>query len=536
MHQFSFDFSDPTFDLSGWRVGLQVVTFENTYGLDPERTEVSADGGRKTVECNGLTSAGGQRKHTGRAWITASPSADGLELVAGTDAPEKVRCLKLVLRGLPAGTLFGRRWESGPTPLAGSVLRYPFDADAPLALHTPLVFLSDPSGGFIYFRSLDQRVRCKRFAFYPAHDGVTVELIHEEASHEMGNSAATPTWRVGRCSDAEAVVEEHLALLERATGLQPWESRLDVPAWAREIALVVSVHGMHWTGYVFNTYEDTLRTLAWVCERIDGRRVLAFLPGWEGRYYWQYGDYRPEPRLGGAKGFRTLAEGARRLGVALMPMFGANCANSGLPGFDRWGEPSRLRSAGGLVFQGNKPDWDTSRANDPGWQAWLNPGAPAWRERLLGQVSDLVAEYRLPAVFFDTHHFWENDPSYPVYEGLVALRDGLKERFPDLLVAGEGWYDALGAVTPISQVGATARWHQIFSRYCRTFGHLMWGDPSRGSTGVHEAGTTGFGQVPDERYWWPTVTIVDGTLEHAADKVEQVIEQARRYCQRYLEG
>jgi len=32
------------------------------------------------------------------------------------------------------------------------------------------------------------------------------------------------------------------------------------------------------------------------------------------------------------------------------------------------------------------------------------------------------------------------------------------------------------------------------------------------------------------------VTIVDGTLEHAADKVEQVIEQARRYCRHYLEG
>ena len=536
MHQFSFDFHDPIFDLNGWRVGLQVVTFENTYGLDPERTEVSSDGGRHTVECSRLTSAGGQRKHPGRAWITASPSADGLKLTAGTDAPEKVRCLKLLLCGLPASNLIGRRWESGPVPPAGTVLRYPFDPEAPLALHTPLVFLSDPSGGFIYFRSLDQQVRCKRFAFYPADDAVSVELIHEEAAHEMESSAVTPTWRVGRCPDAEAVVKEHLAQLERATGLQPWETRPDVPAWAREIALVVSVHGMHWTGHAFNTYEDMLRTLEWVCERIDGHRVLAFLPGWEGRYYWQYGDYRPEPRLGGAKGFRTLADGARRLGVALMPMFGANCANTRLPGFDRWGEPSRLRSAAGLVLHGNKPDWDTSRANDPGWQAWLNPGAPAWRQRLLGQVSDLVAEYRLPAVFFDTHHFWENDPRYPVYEGLVALRDGLKERFPDLLVAGEGWYDALGAVTPVSQVGATARWHQIFSRYCRTFGHLMWGDPSRSSTGVHEAGATGAGQVPDERHWWPTVTIVDGTLERAPEKVEQVIEQAKRYSRRYLEG
>jgi hypothetical protein len=40
--------------------------------------------------------------------------------------------------------------------------------------------------------------------------------------------------------------------------------------------------------------------------------------------------------------------------------------------------------------------------------------------------------------------------------------------------------------------------------------------------------------VPDAAHWWPTVTIVDGTLERAADKVEQVIEQARQYARRYL--
>jgi hypothetical protein len=291
---------------------------------------------------------------------------------------------------------------------------------------------------------------------------------------------------------------------------------------------------MHWTGYTFNTYSQTLSALEWICERIDGRRVLAFLPGWEGRYYWQYGDYRPEPLLGGNAGFRRLSEGARRLGVSLMPMFGANCANTGTRGFSRWGKPSVLRSASGLEFQGNRPDWDTSRAHDPGWQAWLNPGAPLWRERLLNQVSALVREYDLPAVFFDTHHIWDNDPHYPLYEGLHALRDELKGRFNDLLLAGEGWYDALGSITPVSQVGAPAQWEQVFSRYCRTFAHLMWGDPGRGSSGVHEAGHTGFGLVPDARHWWPTVTIVDGTLTAAPEKVEQVIEQAKRYARAYL--
>jgi hypothetical protein len=535
MHQFSFDFGDPIFDLAGYRLGLQVITFENTYALDPTQTRLLKEGDGWRLESKGLCSAGGQQKHPGRARLDVSRTADGLEIVASAEHSEKIRCLKLLLRDLPTGEVVGPRWQSAPVPFGGRVLRYPFDPEALLPLHTPLVFLSDPDGGFHYFRSRDERVRCKRFAFCPDADRLAVELIHEEAGHEMQGSVTTPPWRVGRCGNPEAVVEEHLEHLERAFGLEPWETRWDVPVWAREIALVVSIHGMHWTGYVFNSYEDTLRTLQWVCERIEGRRVLAFLPGWEGRYYWQYGDYRPEPRLGGAEGFRKLAEGARRLGVALMPMFGANCANTGLEGFERWGEPSRLRSAGGLELQGNKPDWDVSRAGDPGWQAWLNPGAPAWRERLLTQVSDLVETYRLQAAFFDTHNFWENDPNHPVYEGLVALRDALKQRFPDLLVVGEGWYDALGAVTPVSQTGDTRQWPQIFSRYCRTFAHLMTGDPSRASTGVHEAGTTGFVLMPEGRHWWPTVTIVDGTLDLAPEKVEQVIQQAHGYARRYLE-
>jgi hypothetical protein len=165
---------------------------------------------------------------------------------------------------------------------------------------------------------------------------------------------------------------------------------------------------------------------------------------------------------------------------------------------------------------------------------WLNPGAPLWRERLIRQIGGLMKEYGLPAAFLDTQHIWDNDPHYPLYEGLRSLRDGLKDRLPDMLLAGEGWYDALGAITPVSQVGAPAQWEQIFSRYCRTFAHLMWGDASRGSSGVHEAGYTSFGLVPDAQYWWPTVTIVDGTIRDAPEKVEQVIEQAKRYAKTYL--
>ena len=43
MQHFSFDFGDPVYELAGWKVGAQIITFENTYGLDPDLVRVEDD-------------------------------------------------------------------------------------------------------------------------------------------------------------------------------------------------------------------------------------------------------------------------------------------------------------------------------------------------------------------------------------------------------------------------------------------------------------------------------------------------------------
>jgi hypothetical protein len=526
MQQFSFDFNDPVFDIAGWRLSAQVITFENTYGL-PAAT-IERDGDATTVSAPSLTWAGGQRAADGTASIHTTPTHDGTEVIVEASMPRRIRCTKLIVSGLPDGELLGHRWARERVGRGGTVVYYPNTT------HTALIFLALEGGDYIYFESLDTRVREKRFAVMRRDDGVAIELIHEDAAHEMSGATRTPPWRIGRTRDPAAIARRHDAHMAAAFGIEPWATRADVPAWAREVSLVVALHGMHWSGRIFNTYDDMRAAIEHIAGRIEGRRALAFLPGWEGRYYWQYGDYRPEPTLGGADGFGRLAASARALGVHLMPMFGANCVNTGLPGYAEWGAPAEMRSPAGLVFQGNRPDWDVSRARDPGWQAWLNPGAPSWRARLVEQVSALVAAYELPAVFFDTHHVWINDPQYDLYGGLVALRDELKQRFPELLIAGEGWYDALGAITPMTQAGLPTAWPEGFAASNRHWLHLSAGDPSRGSTGVHELGYSPFQLAPDEQHIIPTLTIVDGTLARGADGVDQVIEQAKAYAKRWL--
>lgn len=529
MQTFSFDFRDPIFMLGQWQISVQAMTLENVYGLDPYRAILREDASGWSLTCDGLRWAGQQESAPGRVALTARRGpGQRLRIGLQASAPHRIRAAKLMLRGLPplsALDVFDEEISASP---AGLLETYPNRRQL------PLLFARRPDGVLIGLRSEDPHCRAKRFAIVqetmgPLAGTATIECIHEEDARWFDTSIDVPEWVIDIGVAVDAFRGEQLAYEEAALGLAPWEQRADVPAWAREIGLCVTLHGMHWTGAIFNTYDQMLAALRFVTDRIDGRRVLAYLPGWEGRYYWQYGDYRPEPRLGGAEGFARLCAGARERGVHLMPMFGANCANAWHPDFHTFGPSSYMKSATRNIFHGNQPDWDASRAHDTGWQAWLNPGAPAWQTELTRQILRLIDRYELDAVFLDTVEVWINDPDFNLREGYRQLVDRLRAGRPDLLVTGEDWWDGLLPIFPIFQ--RSARWRRVpewVGRYARIIGHICDGDPSRGSTGVFEAGHAAYQPLPDHPLYIPTVAFVDGTLDHAQPAIEAEIDRARQ--------
>ena len=62
-------------------------------------------------------------------------------------------------------------------------------------------------------------------------------------------------------------------------------------------------------------------------------------------------------------------------------------------------------------FHGNQLDWDISRAQHTGWQAWLNVGAPVWWRELKGQILDLVDRSALDATFLSCIEVCVNAPT-----------------------------------------------------------------------------------------------------------------------------
>ncbi len=529
MHLFSFDFRDPIFDVGAWKLSFQVVTLENVYGLDAAHLHVQDEGEAWQLDCSRLSFAGQQQPAPGfvRAHISRGPN-HRLRLQLEAEAPHPIRAVKILLRGLPPLAVLDLL-DQAPAQSSEQVLkRYPND------LRIPLIAARTVDGALIGARCDDPHPRAKRFAVYQERMGplagtFTLECIHEEDARQFDVHLHVPDWVIDHDIDLLAFRGEYLAFAERELGLVPWEQRTDFPTWTRDIQLILTLHGMHWSGYTFNTYRQMIDILRFVSQRIDGRHVLAYLPGWEGRYYWQYGDYRPDPLLGGEEGFARLCTEARSLGIRVMPMFGANCANAWFPNFHTFGPSSYMKSASRNVFLGNQPDWDISRAHDTGWQAWLNPGAPAWQRELTRQILGLVDRYQFDAVFLDTVEVWTNDPDFNLLEGYRQLVARLRDGRPELLVTGEDWWDGLLAIFPIFQ--QSGHWKQVpawAGRYVRLMGHICDSDPSRGSTGVFESGYSAYQRLPDDPMYLPTLAFVDGTLDRARAEVEAVIQLARQ--------
>jgi hypothetical protein len=61
----------------------------------------------------------------------------------------------------------------------------------------------------------------------------------------------------------------------------------------------VTLHGQHYTGFIFNTYAQQLEILRWIATQIPAHRTLVFLAAWDGRYYWDYPKYVAPARMGG---------------------------------------------------------------------------------------------------------------------------------------------------------------------------------------------------------------------------------------------
>jgi hypothetical protein len=520
----SYDSGEAWFDVGPWRLAFRVFTEENLYTPDPKRCRVCESPEGWDITADRFAWAGGQQSRDGEFVANVRRVQDGISWVVAAAMPARIKTLSALVRGAPRGEAMDARLTWTPLDASGALLAYP----APMKL--PVFALRHGPDDCTVLASEDEAVRGKAAAFIPEADGVLIEAHHYLDARAWGCRAASPAWRLTRCSDPGDALRRRMRIMEDRWGLRPWGERRDVPDWARRVCLVLNLHGAHWTGFVFNDYDRQLEILRHVCERIEGGRVLAFLAAWDGRYNYNWPRYEPDKALGGVQGFQRLIEGAHSLGVHVVPQFGATSANRAFL-------PPALYDCGFRDAYGNpwvKPlDWDMDRMPET-YRIMANIGHPGFRRFLVDKVCAVADRFGVDGAFLDINQMWHNDPNYSAVEGHLAFAEEMHARYDDFLVFGEGWYDGIMKAYPLAHQSHTMpQAHaEVFSRYCRMTYHLTHPAPGRGSTGVYEHGfLTPFTPDPDLDVI-PAVAFVEDTLARHADEVDRCIEVAKSYGRR----
>lgn len=540
LHNWCFKDKNPIFNFKNLKFSVQIFTDTNRYDLDANKCQIKENNNEFIVECLGLQWAGGQENANGSCNIKVTLKDEKYLIDVYATKDEYIKKVKVTLYEEKLGKVIARRRYDSDINERGTIYRYPNGWDD---LFTPLITIKNDEN-VRYYRSLDNIVRPKHFMIVKKDKNAVVEMIFEEDARNHNKKLTVPTWEVGNVNNVEEIFEIQRLFMEKSYNLKTWDKRDDVPEWARNISLVISLHGMHWSGYIFNTYKQMIEKLKWFANYIDPKDVLVYIPGFDGRYYYKYCDFSPDERMGGEEGLKELMNEAHKMGYHIMPMFMINGANPNLEGFEIWGVNSYYYTPNGFARGVGSCDWDTSRGYDLGCGVGLNPGAPLWQDRFVDEVIKQVSKFDFDAIFLDLAAIYVNDPRYSTHDGAINIINRIHEKFPQLLISTEGWYDALSIVFPFSQCAGENNsgemiyhdtpYAKFFDEYNRCFGHLCLGDLAGGKNGVFEWGFNAETNLPLRKGIVPTITVVDDTISLAGEKIKEVIKQANEYKNKFL--
>ena len=488
--KFSYDFPEPAVEWAGLRFSFRLHTFENTYGLDRDAIEVRRTPQGLELTCTQLVWAGGQRQLPGTCGSASAKDGDGVEWNAVAEMEQPIKSVVAIVRGVPRGKNLARADLNSSNPQDDEVLLgYPFGAGALFLergmarmLNTPLAVIQSGDAEFFYLSARCDSVRANRFYFQPGEKGYRVELVYEQAGWSKSPKLEGPAGAPAVPAAWRAHARPHFAHVEKAFQVPNWDERTDVAPWFREAALAVTLHGMHWTGYIFNDYAKMLRILAWVATRIPARNVIVLLPAWDGRFYWNYPLYKTDPRMGGDDGVSSaLLRRARKWASTSCPCSESIARTHHHPEFSQFAD-ARMAQIDGDAFDLNWVDWDNDRHME-GWSPYMNVGVDSWRNWLFARISDVIDRFGLDAYFLDIVGGWENNTKADSHEGTRRLVADLRAKYPHVMVFGEMHYDALLSFIPVFHVQRESAYRPAFTKYGRAFQHTSHPAPGRGSSG-----------------------------------------------------
>lgn len=493
MYTIAYPFGDTYVSFGGLEFAIRLSTQGNLYCPSAERVRISEEPGRIRLSADRLSAAGGQLTAEGKLELILEQGAlAGSVIVSGRGAHDTELCksILILVKGIHVDHIESDsdnmgRWEFRH-PAGTKTLVYP-GRDAMM----PLVFFNENVNGNSktwYALSKDAVVRKKGFAAYydAAEDARIISLAFEEDRRRWRHDIELPAWHVGESVSKDQIVEERCEDLEARFGLKPFRERSDL-AWIDDIKVVVNFHGEHFTGHIFNTFGEMEEQLQALCRQLPGKHILAFLPAWDGRYYYNYPEHEASERMGGNVGLKKFVDTAHALGVKVIPMLGGpNLATYRFLTEHRLLDSAMKDDAGTPQIQ----DWiDWNSDSSPENLGYIvNYGHPGLREYMLAKTDQLLKQFGFDGIFLDGAIRWSNAPDYSPYEGIVQFSEEFSRRHPGKLLMGEDGYDVLwGLFGLFATSWGPLGLNNSLLRYTRQTEYLAY-PALNGSAGVHEVG------------------------------------------------
>jgi hypothetical protein len=530
-----YDFKDPYVDFDGLKFAVRLSTDNNIYCPDPKQLTIERLADNEIIlRSNSLSAAGGQLISEGSIELKLSKGANHkIRISAQASHPSELgKSILVLVKGIEVQSMVSEQPQAKGVQefkdKKGIRVSYPSRAAT-----MPLVFLTTP-GEEWYVLSKDRKIRRKGFACsydYLSNEPVVL-ISHDADMRKISTKIEAPEWVLGKDRLRINVVKERCIDLEQHFDLVPYSGKQKAhTAWIDNLKVVTFLHGVHWTGHVFNTYDQMGEQLEWISDTVNGNQILAFLPAWDGRYYVNYPEHEPDNRMGGSEGLKRLVEKAHHLGVKVVLMFGGpNLSTFEFLKKNNMMEAG-LKTPSGQAELQNWLDWNTDLQIET-MGLIMNFGHPKYRDYMISKTAELFDAYDIDGVFLDGTLRWQNSPDYSAYEGLVQYTKEIRRRYPDKLLMGEDGYDAIyGLFDLFHTSGGPLGLENYLLRYTRQFYYLAY-PAENGSAGVHEIGWSNDSHTvnnADPEYTIPSISLFYGDKEKYGNQIKVKLEAYKNW-------
>ena len=525
-----YDFKDSYVSFADLNFAVRLSTDNNIYCPNPEKLTIEKPSKNEIIlRSNSLSAAGGQLISNGFIELKISRGINQRIsiLASASHNTELAKSILVLIKGINVKYMVSEqpqaKGEQEFKDKIGIRVSYPSRSAT-----MPLVFLTTPNEEW-YVLSKDKKIRRKGFACSYDHlsDEPVFFISHDSDMHKRSTRIQSPKWVMGKNRNREQIVRERCIDLEKYFDVLPYSRKNDFHTdWIDNLKVVTFLHGVHWTDHVFNTYDQMGEQLEWITETIDGSQVLAFLPAWDGRYYVNYPEHKPDSRMGGSEGLKRLVKKAHQLGVKVVLMFGG----PNLSTFDFLKKNNMmeagLKTPSGQVELQNWLDWNTDLQKET-MGLIMNFGHPKYLDYMINKTTELFDTFGIDGIFLDGTLRWQNSPDYSPYEGLVEYTREIRKRYPEKLLMGEDGYDAIyGHFDLFHTSGGPLGLENYLLRYTRQFYYLAY-PAENGSAGIHEIGWSNDSPTinnADPKFTIPSISLFYGDKEKYSLRIKSKLE------------